>query len=300
MAVGQTDAVQPVPVRDRHIVRFALIAYSISWTFWVAAWAIAALTDTGNLLFNEDLVWELLFGSGVPTAVALLSLLSLLGVYGPMIAGIVASRGDPAIPAGDLRARLTRVRVGGATYGLIALILAVITVPVFIITAATTQPAADAPGAGTLVVFLIAFFAIQVATSGTEEVGWRGYMTQRLLPGRGFWDTGWAVGPVWAVWHYPVVIQIFAGQGLGPVPILGSLVGFSIGIVAMAILQAWFYQRTHSVFVAILIHAAFNTLPLTIVLLFEGSPAAVLANLLLWAVVVYLKSRSDRAIPVDR
>ena len=67
-----------------------------------------------------------------------------------------------------------------------------------------------------------------------------------------------------------------------------------IGIVAMAILQAWFYQRTRSVFLAIIIHAAFNTLPLTIVLLFEGSPAAVLANLLLWAVVIVLKSRTDR------
>ncbi len=67
-----------------------------------------------------------------------------------------------------------------------------------------------------------------------------------------------------------------------------------IGIVAMAILQAWFYQRTRSVFLAIVIHAVFNTIPLTIVLLFEGSPAAVLANLLLWAVVIVLKSRTDR------
>lgn len=30
-------------------------------------------------------------------------------------------------------------------------------------------------------------------------------------------------------------------------------------------------------------------------LLFEGSPAAVLANLLLWAVVISRKSRTDRA-----
>ncbi len=30
----------------------------------------------------------------------------------------------------------------------------------------------------------------------------------------------------------------------------------------MAILQAWFYERTNSVFVSIVIHAAFNTVPL--------------------------------------
>lgn len=78
------------------------------------------------------------------------------------------------------------------------------------------------------------------------------------------------------------------------VQILGSLVGFGIGIVAMAVLQAWFYERTRSVFLRMFIHAILNTIPLTIVLLWEGSPAAVLSNILLWVVVVYIKSRSDK------
>ncbi len=273
--------------------QFIALAYGFSWLFWIGAWAIAAITDAGDLLFNENLVWEL-FRPEASSLVVGLSLLSLVGVYGPLIAGVIASRADPAIPPGDLGARLLRVRVGADTYGLILLILVLIIVPTLVVTALTTDLAADAPAAGTLVLFLLVFFVIQVATSGTEEVGWRGYLTHTLLPGRGYWDTGWAVGPVWAVWHYPIVIQIFLAQGMGPAQIIGSLVGFSIGIVAMAILQAWFYERTHSVFVAILIHAVFNTIPLTIVLLFEGSPAAVLSNLLLWAVVIFLKSRTDK------
>ncbi len=109
------------------------------------------------------------------------------------------------------------------------------------------------------------------------------------------WDAGWVVGPVWAVWHFPIVVMIWVQQGMGLAQILGSLAGFTIGTVAMAILQAWFYERTRSVFLSIVIHALFNTVPLTIVLLFEGSPAAVVAQLSLWAVVIYLKSRSDRA-----
>ena len=280
---------------DRPRLRFLIIAYGVSWAIWVGAWIAAAATDTGDLLFNETLVFDVLFGGDPSGTLVALSLLSLLGVYGPMIAGIIASRSDPAIPPGDLRRRLLRVGVGGRAYGLIALILLLVTVPTLAVTAAIADPADDAPGAGTLLLFLLAFFIVQLATSGTEEVGWRGYLTHTLLPGRGYWDTGWAVGPVWAVWHYPVVIQIFLAQGMQPVAIVGSLAGFSIGIVAMAILQAWFYQRTHSVFLAIVIHAAFNTVPLTIVLLFDGSPAAVLANLLLWAVVLFLKSRTDRA-----
>jgi membrane protease YdiL (CAAX protease family) len=231
----------------------------------------------------------------LPAQVVWLSVLSLIGVYGPLVGGIVASRADPAIPPGDLRRRLLRVGVGARTYAAIAGLLLLITIPTLAVTAAVADQVDDPPAAGTLVAFLLVFFVVQVLTSGTEEVGWRGYLTQKLLPGRGYWDAGWAVGPVWAVWHFPIVIQIFLGQGMVLPQILGSLAGFSIGIVAMAILHAWFFQRTGSVFVNVVIHAAFNTVPLTIVLLFEGSPAAVLANLLLWAVVIVLKSRTDRA-----
>ena len=285
---------QRVGLWDRPRLRFLIIAYGVSWLFWVGAWIAAAATDTGDLLFNETLVFDVLFGGNPSGTLVALSLLSLLGVYGPMIAGIVASRSDPAIPPGDLRRRRRRVGVGGRAYGLVALILLLVTVPTFAVTAVIADPADDAPGVGTLLVFLLVFFAVQLVTSGTEEVGWRGYLTHTLLPGRGYCDTGWAVGPVWAVRHFPVVIQIVLALGMQPAAIVGSLAGFSIGIVAMAILQAWFYQRTRSVFLAIVIHAAFNTIPLTIVLLFEGSPAAVLANLLLWAVVIFLKSRTDR------
>ena len=279
---------------DRPRLRFLIIAYGFSWVFWLGAWIAAAATDTGDLLFNETLVFDVVFGGDPSGTLVALSLLSLVGVYGPLIGGVVASRSDPAIPPGDLRARLLRVGVGGRVYGMVGLILLTVTVPTLAVSAVIADPAADRPGAGTLLLFLLVFFVVQMVTSGTEEVGWRGYLTHTLLPGRGYWDTGWAVGPVWAIWHFPVVIQIFLAQGMQPAAIVGSLAGFSIGIVAMAILQAWFYQCTRSVFLAIVIHAAFNTVPLTIVLLFEGSPAAVLANLLLWAVVIFLKSRTDR------
>ena len=88
--------------------------------------------------------------------------------------------------------------------------------------------------------------------------------------------------------------MMFVQQGMVHVQIVGSLVGFAMGIIAMAILQAWFYERTRSVFLSMVIHAAFNTLPLTLVLLWEGSPAAILTNLLLWVIVTYLQSRSQR------
>jgi membrane protease YdiL (CAAX protease family) len=180
---------------------------------------------------------------------------------------------------GSLRKSIARVSVGGREYGMVLLILLGVTRPPLIITIATGERSADSPSVGQLVPLLLLFFVVQFLGSATEEVGWRGYLAQKLLSGRAFWDTGrafwdtgWAVGLVWAVWHLPVVLRLFVQQGMVQVQTLSSLIGFGISIVAMSILQAWFYERTRSVFLSMIIHALFSTIPLTIVLLWEGPP----------------------------
>lgn len=289
--MDESTSQQRAGLWDRPTLVFLAIAYGFSWTFWIGSWVVAAATDAGQQLVNEDLVRSLTFGDRPPSTLLWLSLLSLVGVYGPMLAGVVATRLDPDASSRDLWARVRRVRVGTRPYALVLGILAVIVVPVVLLTALTADRAADAPGAGTLVGFLAVFLLFQLLTSGTEEIGWRGYLNEKLRDGRDFWDTGWAVGVPWAVWHVPVVVMMFVHQGMPAVAIVSSLVGFGIGIVAAAILHAWFYERTRSVFVNIVIHAVFNTAPLTAALLFEESPVAVVANLALWAVVLLLRRR---------
>lgn len=281
-----------------HHITFLAVAYVFSWVFWVGSWLITQSMDAGDQLINADLVWALFFdGEGMSTVVWL-SLLSMVGVWGPMIGGIVATRLDPAVSSDDLSRKVRRVGVGGRWYGLVLGILVLVAGPTALIVALTTNMIPNAPGVGTVLVFLVVFFVVQMLTSGTEEIGWRGYLNEKLRHGRNFWDTGWAVGVPWAVWHFPIVVIIFVQQGMELVQIVGSLVGFGIGIVAAAILHAWFYERTESVFLNMFIHAIFNTLPLATVLLFQDSPAAVIANLALWAVVIYLKRQNDKeAIP---
>lgn len=279
--------------RRPHLVYLG-VAYSISWVFWIATWLVARSVVGGDQLFNTNLVWALFFDGGQLSTIVWFSLLSTVGVYGPMIGGIVATSIDPSQSLEDLRQRVIRVGVGGRWYGLVLGILALVAGPAAIIVSLTAESAPDAPGAGTVFVFVAVFFAFQMLTSGTEEIGWRGYLNEKLRHGRDFWDTGWAVGIPWAIWHVPVVVIMFVQQGMATVVILSSLAGFGIGIVANAILQAWFYERTRSVFLSIFIHAIFNTVPLATVLLYQDSPAALIANLALWAVVVYLKRQHDR------
>ena len=284
---------------DRPHVRFLAIAFAWSWSLWIGSWIVARVGGGADQLVNEDLVWGLFFDGGVSSTVVWLSLLSLMAVYGPMVAGVLATRLDQAVSSRGLWASVRRTRVGGRWYGLVLGILALVAGPAAIIVAVTAQPAPDAPGAETLLVFLAVFFVFQLLTSGTEEIGWRGYLNEKLRHGRNFWDTGWAVGIPWAIWHWPIVVIMFVQQGMTVVVILSSLAGFSIGIVAASILHAWFYERTRSVFLNIFIHATFNTIPLTTTLLFRDSPAAVIANLALWAVVIVLKRQHDESDATD-
>lgn len=271
-----------------------VIAYAFSWLFWIVSWFITQNMDAGDLLFNADLVWALFFGGEASNTVVALSLLSLVGVWGPLIGGIIATRLDPAVSSDDLWKRVRRVGVGARSYGLVLGILLMVAGPAALIVGLTTDMIPNAPSVGTVLVFLVVFFVFQMLTSGTEEIGWRGYLNVKLRTGRDFWDTGWAVGLPWAVWHVPIVMFIFMGQGMEMAQMIGSLAGFGIGIVAAAILHSWFYERTESVFLNIFIHATFNTLPLATVLLFQDSPAAVIANLALWVVVIYLKRQQDK------
>ena len=271
--------------------RFYAIAFGWSWLIWIGAWIIGEQLEIGDTLFNEELVWQVIFEGDVAGKVLLVSLLSLLAVFGPMIGGIISSRMDPAVPDGHLRDCLRKRGIGSSNWSLVLGALGIVIVPPLLISVLAFDRTPDGPSIGTLIPFLLVLFLVQMITSGTEEFGWRGYLAEKMLRGRNFWDAGWSIGWVWAAWHYPVVVIMFIQAGMIPVQIIGSLAGFTMGIVAMSIFHAWFYQRTGSVFLNVVIHSLFNTLPFTIVLLYEGSPAALLSNLLLWAIVFYLRKR---------
>lgn len=202
-------------LRREHIV-FLVIAYGFSWTLWIGAWLVVRRTGGEGLLFNEELVWVAMFEQGSFAPLLGASGLGLLAVYGPLVAGFVASAVDPSTSPQDLYRRIRAVRVGSTWYLRGLLILIAVTAVPGLILGAFTGLAADAPSLRRLGGFLLVFFVFQLLTSGLEEPGWRGYLLDRLLPGRSLWDAGWAVGGPWALWHLPVVLMLFGQHGMEP------------------------------------------------------------------------------------
>ncbi len=103
------------------------------------------------------------------------------------------------------------------------------------------------------------------ATAGTligivmvagEEIGWRGYMTEKLCQS-GFKTPHVVGGLIWAAWHSPLILS---GQyAAGPSPVL-SVACFTVLALALHHLWSWWRIRTGSLWPAIIGHSAWNSI----------------------------------------
>lgn len=98
-----------------------------------------------------------------------------------------------------------------------------------------------------ILVFLAFFFA-----AAGEELGYTGYAIDPMQKQMGALTAALIMGILWAIWHYPSMIEL--GQPIG-LMIWGTL--FTI---AIRVLNVWLYNNTGgSVFAVILFHAIGNT-----------------------------------------
>jgi membrane protease YdiL (CAAX protease family) len=85
-----------------------------------------------------------------------------------------------------------------------------------------------------------------------EEFGWRSYLQQRV-GSRPFRAT-LITGIIWAVWHYPAVFTDYSDYSN---PFLG-IATWTLLLIAQAVILAWLFLRSGSVWVPCLAHAGNN------------------------------------------
>ena len=97
----------------------------------------------------------------------------------------------------------------------------------------------------------VIFIFFLIGAAG-EELGYMGYVIDPMLDRWSALTTCLIVGPLWAIWHFPSMME------LGQTPTLMAW-GFLV-TVAFRILYVWLYNNTgKSVFAVILFHATGNT-----------------------------------------
>jgi uncharacterized protein len=89
-----------------------------------------------------------------------------------------------------------------------------------------------------------------------EEIGWRGYMLTRLIDA-GIPRPVLVSNLIWALWHIPLTLAgVYAA---GPSPVLSAVL-LLIGVVSIGHVIAWLRLNTGSIWPAIVLHSAWNSI----------------------------------------
>jgi len=89
-----------------------------------------------------------------------------------------------------------------------------------------------------------------------EELGWRGYLQDRLVRRYGKGGGITLLGLVWGFWHFPLIL---IGYNYPELPVLGALVLFPLTTVCASFVLAWLTTRAKSLWPAVLAHGSVNT-----------------------------------------
>ena len=105
---------------------------------------------------------------------------------------------------------------------------------------------------------LISFSAVQSISLLGEELGWRGYMNQKMEPLLGTVGTCLVGGIVWGVWHFPMDIAgYFGGNGTFS-EVLVSTFGRLAMLTCFGAFLMWLTKKTDSVFPSVIAHFMYN------------------------------------------
>jgi uncharacterized protein len=234
----------------RHpVLAYYALVFTISW----GGILLAVGVGSGGLPASKEQA-EMLF------PFVLLALFAGPSVAGIVLTGLVYGRAGLR----NLLTRMTRWRVGARWYAVALLttpLLVTGTLLAFSLTSPEFLPSIlTSNEKAALLLFGIGWGL--VGGGLLEELGWTGFAVPTLLRQRhGVLGTGLIVGLLWGAWHFLVA---FWGSGtssgaLSVAIYLPAIIFYVGSLPAYRVLMVWVYERTgESMFVAMLMHAAFS------------------------------------------
>jgi membrane protease YdiL (CAAX protease family) len=248
----------PSAASGRQAFRFILLAYAISWLWWIVRFSphLAAWIKDNQPILRSDLgPWDV-----------------QIGMAGPLVAALLLTW---AIDKGDVR-RLFVFRRPWKDY-LLAVILPAALVGGTVVLLhlsglARFTWAGENPW--TVLPLLVPIILIASLTAIGEEAGWRGYLLPRLAS-LGEVKATLITGLIWGIWHLPLLLTglTFPGE-----PAAAAVPAFLFTVCMLSFPFTWLSRacwgdRISGLGVAALLHGTLNALSeLTTPGHFPGSP----------------------------
>jgi membrane protease YdiL (CAAX protease family) len=119
---------------------------------------------------------------------------------------------------------------------------------------------------------LVAGITINSLAALGEEMGWRGYLQNQLLP-LGFWRCALIIGIIWGLWHAPLT---WHGYNYPQHPGVVAVIMMTLWTILAAPLFSWTRKRTGSVLGPAILHGTINgSFGLSIMLISGGDDLSV-------------------------
>ena len=229
-----TTSSRTTTTRGAFPLKFVLLAFAFTWTFWL----LAALEARGMI-------------SSLPVPAL------FLGAFGPMVAAVVlTARESGRAGLRSLLGRVVRWRVAPFWYavallGPIVLTLVAMSLQLVVFGG---QPPSFLAMAGTLPTVLVISVYMLIQVGIGEEIGWRGYALPKLQAGYSALVSSLLVGVIWFLWHLPVFFNPATSYSNTPFWV------FLVFLLPFAILYTWVFNSTGgSVLIVMILHAVMNS-----------------------------------------
>lgn len=128
-----------------------------------------------------------------------------------------------------------------------------------------------------ILVISLGFIATCILVMG-EEIGWRGYLQNKLFGSFGKMKGAIILGIIWGFWHLPVALK---GYNFPNHPFIEAFVTYPLACTAFSLMIAYFGFHKSSIFIAVLFHGAnnhFNAMAITVTKLENEFAFAMLSN----------------------
>jgi uncharacterized protein len=209
------------------IATFFILAYLISWFFWLPL-----------IFVGED--------PGI-----FFMLLWVLGGFGPFVAAIITSKLAGVFK--DFTKLLFMWRVSFKWY-LVALglpvLIAVVAYGVFLMAGGTPPAALETPP---LYLYPLLLLFVMILGGGLEEPGWRGFALPMLLKRHNPFLASMLIGIGWAFWHLPLFFAPLSSQFNLPFE------WYFLNTLAFSIMFTWLFLKSNrSTVTAIVLHGGIN------------------------------------------